>query len=264
MLKDKPALLILAAGLASRYGSLKQIEQIGPSGERIIDYSVFDAIRAGFAKVVFVIREEFEKEFDECIIKSLPSHINTDVAIQKNEIKHAPIQKLSDRKKPWGTGHAVLSAEKLIDTPFVVINADDFYGYYSFKQTVQFIYNYDNINEHALIGYPLLNTMSDFGSVSRGICEIDSNNYLKSIVERTKIKYVKDHIMFNENSCWKKLDKNEIVSMNMFAFKPSIFASLKESFKEFLEINGNDQNVEFYLPSAIDDLIKQKMEELEC
>ena len=223
MKTNKPTLLILAAGLGSRYGSLKQIDKIGPSGERIIDYSVYDAIKAGFGKVVYVIRKSFEEEFKEVIIDVLPTEIETDYVFQELDSLASDIKTNPDRTKPWGTGHALLTASSAIENSFAVINADDFYGADSFKLAYNFLISVDDEpSEHALIGYKLINTMSDYGSVSRGVCEVDEDNFMNSIIERTEIIKNEGKILFkDEQSNVKELSGSEIVSMNMFAFKNS-------------------------------------------
>lgn len=258
MNKSKPTLLILAAGLGSRYGSLKQIDKIGPSGERIIDYSVYDAIRAGFGDVVYVIRKSFEDEFKEVIIDSLPKEIETSYVFQELDSIESRYEVNSNRIKPWGTGHALLTASTAIDDSFAVINADDFYGFNSFKLAYEYLTSSNgNITEHSLIGFKLTNTLSDYGSVSRGVCQVDEGNYITSIVEQTEIKKENGNIIFkDENSNWINLTGEEIISMNMFAFKKSIFKKYKESFDNFIKQNGNDLKKEFYLPSVIDELIK--------
>lgn len=256
----KPTLLILAAGLGSRYGSLKQIDRIGPSGERIIDYSVYDAVRAGFGKVVYVIRKSFEEEFKDLIIDSLPNEIETEYVFQELDSIETNVKTNPNREKPWGTGHALLTASSAINNSFAVINADDFYGADSFKLAYQFLSNgNDDSTEHSLIGYKLINTMSDYGTVSRGVCETDLSNYIISITERTEIKKNDGKIMFKDaDNSWKQLTGSEIVSMNMFAFKQSIFSRFEESFQSFLDNHGNELKTEFYLPSVIDELIKSK------
>lgn len=260
MNNKKPTLLILAAGLASRYGSLKQIDKIGPNGERIIDYSVYDAVRSGFGKIVYVIRKSFEDEFKEVIIDSLPSYIDTQYVFQELDSFETKIPISPLRVKPWGTGHALLSASSVINNSFTVINADDFYGVNSFKLAYNFLTsNSTSEFEHALIGYDLINTLSDYGSVSRGICEVDKHSYMQSIVERTKIKKESDKIEFLDNDmAWKTLTGSEIVSMNMFAFKPNIFHQYKISFNEFIKNYGSDLQAEFYLPSVVDHLLQSK------
>ena len=252
-----PTLLILAAGLGSRYGSLKQIDQIGPSGERIIDYSVYDAIKAGFGKIIYVIRESFYEEFKEVILDRLPKNIETDIVIQEIDSVTTKIAYSKERTKPWGTGHALLTAASVINEPFAIINADDFYGADAFKIAAEYLTSINPDNEYALIGYTLKNTLSEYGSVSRGICEADTNNYLASIVERTEIKIFDNKIIFkDENKKWQFLTGHEIVSMNMFAYKPTVFNYTKNYFEKFIEKNGNNLKVEFYIPSLVDNLIK--------
>jgi len=258
----RPTLLILAAGLGSRYGGLKQIDRIGPSGERIIDYSVYDAVRAGFGKIVYVIRESFKDEFYESIIGALPSYIHTETACQEmdtvtfNDVEISP-----DRTKPWGTGHALLVAAEHIDEPFLVINADDFYGAESYRIAYEYLTKNINPeqNEYALIGYKLINTLSDYGTVSRGICSVDSAKYMKSVVERTEIKKGNRIISYkDEKENWQTLSGNEIASMNMFALAPSIFAECKERFHEFLIENASNMKAEFWLPKVISNMAEYK------
>lgn len=257
-MKSKPTLLILAAGLASRYGSLKQIDRIGPSGERIIDYSVYDAVRAGFGKIVYVIRKSFEQEFKEVILDSLPKSIETEYVFQEIELEYTDIKVNPSRLKPWGTGQALLAAADVIENNFVVINADDFYGSESYKLAYEFLQaNNDVDNRFALIGYKLNNTISEFGTVSRGICSVDENQFLTSVIERTEIKKEKRNIFYKDDlNAWINLSGSEIVSMNMFAFSPVIFQEGEKIFREFLEKNGNELKTEFYLPFIVDNLIK--------
>ena len=252
----RPTLVILAAGLGSRYGSLKQIDRIGPSGERIIDYSVSDALNAGFGKIVYVIRESFKEEFKEVILSELPSRIETDIVYQ--ELDSVPTENVfsKERVKPWGTAHALLCASSKINEPFAVINADDFYGAESYKIAFEFLTSSKSESEYALIGYKLNNTLSEYGSVSRGICKTESNNNLISIVERTEIKILENKIKFkDEKNQWHSLTGSEIVSMNMFAFKPSIFNDFKTDFEEFLNENKNNLKAEFFLPTVVDNQI---------
>ncbi len=254
----KPTLLIIAAGLATRYGSLKQIDEIGPSGERIIDYSVYDAVRAGFGKIVYVIRKSFEEEFKEVILNRLPENIETDYVFQEVDSVDENFDFTPDRKKPWGTGHALLVARNVIKEPFLVINADDFYGAESYKIAYGFLQTVKNTEgNYALVGFKLNNTLSEYGTVSRGICSVDENGYLTSVVERTEIKIDNGKIIFkDENNLWQQLSGNEIVSMNMFAFTPDVFGLIQPYFSEFMAENKNDVKAEFYLPSAVDKIIK--------
>jgi len=255
-----PTLLILAAGLGSRYGSLKQIDRIGSSGERIIDYSVYDAIKAGFKKIVYVIRESFEEEFKEVILNELPENIITDYVCQELNVIPSNITYSKERVKPWGTGHALLVAASKIKEPFAVINADDFYGAESFKIAANFLNNHNDQNsEYALIGYKLKNTLSDYGTVSRGICEVDSNNYLISVTERTKIGKINSSIYFeDDNGSLQPLNGNEIVSMNMFALNPSVLNYFEKLFARFMEKNKDNLKAEFFLPSVINNMIENK------
>ncbi len=256
MEKVKPTLLILAAGLGSRYGSLKQIDQVGPSGERIIDYSVYDAIRAGFGKIVYIIRKSFEKDFKKIILEELPTEIETELVFQELDIVPPGISYSKERIKPWGTGHALMVSASAIKEPFAVINADDFYGAESLKIAAKFLTSVESENKYALIGYKMKNTLSEYGSVSRGVCKVDENNNLSSIIERTEIKISKNDIIFkNDNDKWNSLTGDEIVSMNMFAFTPSVFKHFEESFQNFIKENRNDMKAEFFMPSVIDNLI---------
>ena len=254
----KPTLLILAAGMGSRYGGIKQITPVGPNGEAIIEYSIFDALRNGFEKIVFIIRKEIEKDFRETILSKLPNEINVKLVFQ--ELTDIPInvEIPAERKKPWGTGHALLAARDEIKEPFVIINADDFYGENSFKIASDFLKEAENQdNLYGLIGYKLINTLSDFGSVSRGVCEIDEDGYLRSIVERTEIVKENGKVKFrNENGEWENLTGDEIVSMNMFAFTPKVFKYFNDYFKEFLKQNAHNVKAEFYIPFVVNELIR--------
>ncbi|MEN8194750.1 MAG: sugar phosphate nucleotidyltransferase [Bacteroidota bacterium] len=263
--KHKPTLLILAAGLGSRYESLKQIDKIGPSGERIIDYSVYDALRAGFGKIVYVIRKSFEEEFKEVILDELPSSIETDYVFQEVDLTNTDIKTNVNREKPWGTGQAILTASDVIKNPFVVINADDFYGAESYKIAYDHLKSINNSDtNYALIGYKLSNTMSDYGSVSRGVCSIDENEFLTSVIERTEIKKENDHPVYKDDyGNWQNLTGSEIVSMNMFAFTPTIFSMTEKLFSIFVQNNKDNLKTEFYLPYAVDELIKQKQVNVE-
>lgn len=255
----KPTLLILAGGLSSRYGRLKQTDKIGPSGERIIDYSIFDAIRAGFGKIVFVISEKNEKEFNKEIIDALPNEIDVEYVIQKLNSFVDNFNFHPKRVKPWGTAHALLTASKVIKEPFVSINADDFYGYQAYKLAYKFLSDkFTTDSNYALIGYKLKNTLSDNGTVSRGICEIDENNFLKSIVEGTEIQKENDKIVVKtENGKWLYLTGSEIISMNMFAFTPTIFDKHHHSFDLFIKKNSMDLKSELYIPSVIEEVLRK-------
>ena len=251
-------LLILAAGLGSRYGSLKQIEPVGPGGETIIDYSVYDAIKAGFGKVVFVIKEEIESDFRENLLKRFENKIETEYVFQElhmlPEGYHVPV----NRKKPWGTAHAILISEKAVKTPFAAINADDFYGFEAFKAMYGFLSQDETENDYCMIGYRLDNTLSEHGTVSRGVCEFDSNDFLISVSELTKIKREGDRIVYYENDKSSTLPADATVSMNMWGFKQSVFKKIRERLSTFLNENIDDLKSEFYIPTLVDQLIQSE------
>ncbi|MFN8258856.1 MAG: nucleotidyltransferase [Bacteroidales bacterium] len=255
----KPTLLILAAGLGSRYGGLKQLEQVGPSGETIMDYSIFDAIRAGFGKVVFVIRKSFEEDFINKLLSRYSKIIDVDYVFQELDMIPEGYKLNPDRLKPWGTGHAVLVANSKIKEPFAVINADDFYGKDSFLAVSSFLnaLDEDNTNRYCLLAYKLKNTLSEHGSVSRGICYLDKNDYLVSIEEHTKI-YAENGAIISENAEKKKFEisENVPVSMNLMGFMPSAFSYFKHYFNEFMEENQNSLTAELYLPFVVSKIIK--------
>jgi len=253
----KPTLLVLAAGMGSRYGGLKQLDQVGPSGETIIDYSIYDAIRAGFGKVVFVIRKDFEYEFRKAFVDKLEGKIEVEIVFQ--ELSNLPegIQLPEGREKPWGTGHAVLVAAEKIDEPFAVINADDFYGPNAYKVMAEFLKELDQAEEtqYSLLGYELEKTISEHGTVSRGVCDVDENNMLKGIVETKNIGLKGEEIGFtNENDEWKTLERGTKVSMNFWGFNPCFFGYLNSNFETFIKENIEDLKSEFYIPSVVDTL----------
>ena len=256
------SLLILAAGLGSRYGSLKQMDQFGPSGESIIDYSVYDAIRAGFTKVVFVIRSSMEQQFQEVFLGRFPPNIEVKYVFQ--ELDHLPNDYAVSpgREKPWGTGHAVWTAADQIDEPFAVINADDFYGRESLRRMAEFLKNPPE-NSHCLLGYKLENTLSDYGYVSRGICEVEGDT-LKSITERTHIerKETGQIIYQTDGGEAVPLTGNETASMNLMGFTPDVFAVFERCFVDFLKENGQHPKKEFYLPSVMNEIIKSQLAEV--
>ena len=255
----KPTLLILAAGMGSRFGGLKQIEPVGLSEEAIIDYSVFDAIRADFGKVVFVIRKNFAEAFRERFDSKLKGKINIEYVFQELDNLPVGFTLPEGREKPWGTAHAILVAKNAINEPFCAINADDFYGLNAYKAMANFLKNSNEPDRFAMVGYYLHNTLSDFGSVSRGICSVDENNNLMKIVENTKI-LKKDNkiISIHENGNETLLTGNEIASMNMWGFKPSIFKTLEEKFTEFLKTEINKPKSEMYIPSVVFEMIREK------
>lgn len=244
--------------MGARYGGLKQIDAVGPNGETIIDYSVYDALRAGFGKVVFVIRRYFEDAFREKVSGKFDGLVQTAYAHQELDACLGAFEPSVDREKPWGTGHAILVARGLIDEPFAVINADDYYGPNSFKIILGFIAARDvSSSEHAMVGYTLRNTLSDYGAVSRGVCECDEQMFLKKIVERKAIeKHAGGARYFDANGAERFLTGDEIVSMNLWGFQPSIFDHFQSSFDLFLRGQGDQNSSELLIPSVADGLVK--------
>ncbi|MEC8660040.1 MAG: NTP transferase domain-containing protein [Verrucomicrobiota bacterium] len=252
-------LLVLAAGMGSRYGGLKQLDSVGPNGETVIDYSVFDAIRAGFNKVVFIIREDFKEEFKLSVGEKFQDRIEVEYAFQKLDELPPGYTIPNDRIKPWGTGHAILSAMQTVRDPFAVINADDFYGQLSYQKIYKYLSEtpVDALSaNYCMVGYPLKNTLSEHGSVSRGICSVSEDGKLNSVIELTHI-VKKFSEIFNESNGEKEfLTGNEVVSMNMWGFSPQVFLQLERLFSEFLKENLNVLSSEFYIPFAVDNLIQ--------
>ncbi|GAA4145554.1 nucleotidyltransferase [Sphingobacterium kyonggiense] len=260
----KPTLVVLAAGMASRYGSLKQVDAFGPHGETIIDYSIYDAIRAGFGKVVFIIREEFEQVMRDKFDEKLKGKIDVDYAFQDFNLKKFGVDKEIERTKPWGTAHAVMSAKDVVDGPFCVINADDFYGYDAFKKMADFLTNEVDDAHMSLMGFEVGNTMSDYGYVSRGVCEVDEKGHMASVTERTNIYYVTDEqgnrkIVYEENGVQNDLPADARVSMNFWGFTPKIFEVAQDMFPQFVEENGDNPKSEFFIPSVPDHMVKNGM-----
>lgn len=250
-------LVVLAAGMASRYGSLKQIDKFGPAGESIIDYSIYDAIEAGFTKVVFVIRQEFASEFKEMFEPRFGGKIKIEYAYQHLDALTDGFEIPADRIKPWGTAHAVLCAGHLVNEPFAVINADDFYGKDAFRKAYSFLTGAASYNLWANICYEIGNTLSDYGSVSRGICETDGGNNISSIIERVKVYTENGHIVFEENGQLEVLDAKTKASMNFWCFTPEVFDFAKELFQIFLHHHINEPKSEFFIPLVGDEFIKQ-------
>lgn len=253
----KPTLLVLAAGMGSRYGGLKQLDKVGPSGETIIDYSIYDAIRAGFGKVVFVIRKDFENEFREAFIDKLVGKIDVEVVFQELDNIPDGFSVPEGREKPWGTGHAVLVAAEKINEPFAVINADDFYGPNAYTVIAKFLNSVDEKEEiqYAVLGYELSKTVSLYGTVSRGVCKVDSKGFLKGIVETKNIRQRDDEIGFlNEPGGWFVLPSDAPVSMNFWGFSSSFFGYLNTYFEEFMTEKGKELKSEFYIPEVVDAL----------
>lgn len=255
----KPTLLILAAGMGSRFGGLKQVEPVGPNGEAIIDYSIYDAIRAGFGKVVFIIRESFADAFKENFDKKLKGKIEVEYVFQELNMLPEGFTLPEGREKPWGTAHAILVAKDVINEPFCALNADDFYGFNAYKAMAKFLTKSTGPKEYAMVGYNLNDTLSEFGSVSRGICEEDENKNLVKIVEALKIVKHENKIISIENDGSETLlTGNEIASMNNWGFKPSVFAQLEKRFTQFLKIEIDKPKSEMYIPSVVFDLIEDK------
>ncbi len=256
----KPTLVVLAAGIGSRYGGLKQIDPVGPSGEIIIDYSIYDAIKAGFGKVVFVIRKDIEKDFRECISEKYKGHIKVEYAYQHLDNIPPGFNLPPDRKKPWGTAHAVMTAESLVNEPFVAINADDYYGRAAYRLLFDRLSSVRDAKfaEYCMVGFMIRNTLSEHGTVSRGICESTKDGYLSDVVERTKVEKCGAGAKFyDESGTACSLSGDEIASLNIWGFTPSIFPSLKEGFKDFLKKNIASPKAEYFLPSAVNDLVKE-------
>jgi len=251
----KPTLLILAAGMGSRYGGIKQIDPFGPNGETIIDYSLYDAIRAGYGKVVFIIRKEIEAEFREIFTKKLEGKIEIDIVCQEKESFIPKGMDISSRVKPWGTGHAVLCAKDAIKEPFAVINADDFYGYHAFKVMADFLAADQDAKLHSLVGYKIENTLSENGSVSRGVCTADANDFLTSINERTNIDRKDGKIIYTEGDKDVELPEGTLVSMNFFGFQEEIFNQIEPLFLQFLSAKGNEPKAEFFIPLFANQLL---------
>lgn len=253
----KPTLVILAAGMASRYGSMKQVQSFGPSGETIMDYSIYDAIRAGFGKVIFIIREEFAESFKENFETKLKGKIQTEYVYQSlnkyTENFIVPVE----RVKPWGTAHAVLCCKEILKEPFAVINADDFYGANAFESAYDFLVNHCNTNTYGLLGYDLNNTLSDNGSVSRGVCRVDDNNNLIDITERTKIFAKQSSIVYVEDEIEYSLNPSTKVSMNFICYHNNVLDLCYKEFQLFLQKHINDIKSEFYLPYITNQFINQ-------
>ena len=252
----QPTLLILAAGMASRYGSMKQIQSFGPGGETIMDYSIYDAIRAGFGKVVFVIRKDFEQNFKSICEPKLNGRIKTEYVDQDLADFTNGFEIPKERTKPWGTAHAVLCAGDVIKEPFAVINADDFYGRDAFEKAAKFLTAEVAPNKYCIIGYELSKTLSENGTVSRGVCEVNAAGELMSINERTKIYRENDKIIYEESDSKHEVPENSKVSMNFWGFDPSVFSFIEKLFQQFLKDSINDPKAEFFIPIIGDAFIK--------
>jgi Nucleotidyl transferase len=250
-----PSLLVLAAGMGSRYGGLKQIDPVGPSGETIMDYSIYDALRAGFGKVVFVIRKDIEEPFKHTVGARFSRHVAVEYAYQQLEALPAGFSVPEGRTKPWGTTQAILSAGEVIKEPFAAINADDFYGAESYRALGDHLRS--GTPDYAMIGFVLRNTLSDFGSVARGICVKDGQGFLQSIVERTSIERDGNGAQCVDAAGSRvRLSGDEDVSMNIWGFTPRIFAQLETVFEDFLGTYGSDLRAECYLPNSVNQLVQ--------
>lgn len=253
----KPTLFVLAAGMGSRYGGLKQIDGLGPNGETIMDYSVFDALRAGFGKVVFVIRKDFEDDFRRVVIAKYADRVPCEVCFQSIDSVPEGATYNSERTKPWGTNHAVLMAKDIIREPFAVINADDFYGRESFQVLADYLKTVEGTTgNYCMVGYRVANTLSENGSVSRGVCATNAEGYLTDVVERTKIEEVGDKIVYTEDGVDTVLDPMTPVSMNMWGFTPEYFDYVERAFVDFLQQHGQELKSEFYIPTLVNDMIR--------
>jgi len=256
----RPTLLVLAAGLGTRYGGLKQIDSVGPNGETLIDYSIYDGIEAGFGKVVFVIRHYFEDAFREKVSSKFEGRVEIACTYQELDAGLGDFDLPPDREKPWGTGHAILISQNAIAGPFAVVNADDYYGADAFGAMVQFLTTEtDASDEYAMVGYTLRNTLSQYGTVARGVSRCDDRMYLKEIVERKRIEKTGEAARYiDDDGTAHPLTGDEIVSMNLWGFQPSIFSHLQSQFVRFLRDRGHEPGAEFFIPSVVDELIRSE------
>lgn len=259
----KPTLLLLAAGMGSRYGGLKQLDGLGPNGETIMDYSIYDAIKAGFGKIVFVIRKDFEKDFKEKILSKYEGHIPAELVFQSLDSLPEGFTVPEGREKPWGTNHAVMMAKDVIKEPFCVINCDDFYNRDSFIVLGKFLAELpeNTKNTYAMVGFRVGNTLSENGTVARGVCSTDENGLLTTVVERTEIMRVDGKVCYkDEQEQWVAIADNTPVSMNMWGFTPDYFEYSEAYFKEFLadEKNRTNLKAEFFIPLMVNKLVNDK------
>ena len=251
-MKKDITLVVMAAGMGSRFGSLKQLEPIGKNGEVILDFSVYDAIKAGFTKVVFVIKKAIEKDFKEIVGKKIEKKIKVEYVFQEIDKLPEGFSVPEGREKPWGTAHAILCCKDVVKEPFAVVNADDFYGAGAFQKTAEYLQNEEN--NYCMVGFRLVNTLTENGYVSRGVCVTDCENHLKSVTERTKImdcKFTED-----DGKTWQSLAPDTVVSMNLWGFMPDVFGYIEKGFKEFLSKNINVPKCEYYLPTVVSSLIE--------
>ncbi|MHB8055677.1 MAG: sugar phosphate nucleotidyltransferase [Candidatus Aminicenantales bacterium] len=254
----KPALVILAAGIGSRYGSLKQVDPVGPSGETIMDYSLFDALKAGFGRCVFIIQRSMEQDFRDVFLRKLEGRVKADFVFQEMGNLPTGFSVPPDRTKPWGTAHAVLAAEAKVEEPFAVINADDFYGFDAFRVMSGFLSGVTSgETRFAVVGYDLDSTLSDYGAVARGVCEVNREGFLESIVERTRVARTKFGIVSEDPSGRHvPLGEGKTASMNFWGFTPAYFSYTRAAFTKFLAESGSNPKAEFFIPLAINQMIK--------
>jgi len=259
----EPTLVVMAAGVGSRYGGLKQVDPVGPSGEIILDYSVYDALRVGFGKVVFVIKKDIEERFRERVGGTIERQCETAYVYQALEYLPEGFEVPSNRKKPWGTGHATLSCESEVHVPFAVINADDFYGRSAFKILHDYLksaQDRDGVYDYCMVGYVLENTLTEHGHVARGVCTVDRDGYLVEIHERTHIERFGEAIRYTEDGeNWVTISASSVVSLNTWGFTPSLFSELAARFPLFLRANSdNIETAEYFLPDVVGSLIEER------
>ncbi|MGD0730344.1 MAG: sugar phosphate nucleotidyltransferase [Terracidiphilus sp.] len=254
-----PSLLVLAAGMGNRYGGLKQIDPVGPGGEAIVDYSVYDALRAGFRKLVFVIRKDIEQSFRQTVGARFEKHVSVEYVFQELDNIPQGFQVPAGRARPWGTAHAILTASGAIHEPFAVINADDFYGAESYRMLASHLLS--GSPDYAMVGFILRNTLSDFGTVARGVCRVSGDGFLQHVVELTGIE--RDGAQVRNTDAAGRvtaLTGDEVVSMNMWGFAPRVFAQLEDHFLRFLQLSGSSTQAECYIPNMVNDLVSAGLE----
>lgn len=259
---SEPTLVVMAAGIGSRYGGLKQTEPVGPNGEIMIEYSIYDALNAGFGKVVFVIKQDIEEAFRERVGKTIEKQCETIYVFQQVEDVPEGFEVPPDRQKPWGTGHATLSCRNVVHSPFAVINADDFYGRSSYQTLCHYLRSArdrDGVYDYCMVGYVLENTLTEHGHVARGVCTVDEDGFLVEIRERTRIEKFGEIVKYTEDAeTWVEIPGESVVSMNMWGFTPSLFLELEVRFPQFLQENrDNIQKAEYFLPDVVGDLIRE-------
>jgi dTDP-glucose pyrophosphorylase len=258
-MKKDITLVVMAAGMGSRFGGLKQIEPVGRNGEAILDFTVYDAIKAGFTKVVFVIKHAIEKDFKEFVGARIAKKIKVEYVFQEIDKLPDGFKAPADRVKPWGTAHAILCCKDVVKEPFAVVNADDFYGRSALQKVADFLRG--ETENYSMVGFRLANTLTENGSVSRGVCEIDNQNCLTRVTERTKIidcKYTED-----DGKTWETLSPDTVVSMNLWGFMPDMFGFIEEGFNNFLKANINVPKCEYYLPTVVSNLIDNGQKKVE-